>query len=351
MLSRRSLLGAMASAYPLSLSAKMSGGPRIKTPKMTIPPRLKQGDLVAIVSPAGAADDDATIAAAAANLETLGLKVKVMPNANKRWGYLADTDAERANDINEAIRDKEIKGIITLRGGYGTMRLLPLVDYDAFKHNPKVVMGYSDITGLLNAITRKTGVVTYHGQIAESHFDGFEGEWMRKAIFETDAIGRFGVPTELTGRAVNPQPAVIQSGKAKGRLIGGNLSLIAPCAGTEYGPDFKDAILFLEDIGEAAYRVDRMLTGLWLGGHLQQLNGIFIGDFRPAKGVAEDIDTPLVPEGTFTMAQVFSNLKQWTKAPICTGLYTGHIRDKLTLPIGAMVELDADNQTLTMLRK
>jgi muramoyltetrapeptide carboxypeptidase len=264
---------------------------------------------------------------------------------------LAGTDEERASDINEAIRDKEIKGIIALRGGYGTMRILPLLDYAAFRQNPKVVMGYSDITGLLNAITRKTGVVTYHGPIAEGHFDGFEGEWMRKAIFESDSIGAFGTPEQLSGRVVNPPPTTIQSGKAKGRLIGGNLSLIAPCAGTEYGPDFKDAILFLEDIGEAAYRVDRMLTGLWLGGYLQQLNGIFIGDFRPAKGATEDVDMPLVPDGSFSLAQVFSNLRLWTKAPICTGLYTGHIRDKLTLPIGAMVELDADRQTLTMLKK
>lgn len=251
---------------------------------MITPPRLKKGDLVAIVSPAGAADSPESIDRASENLRSLGLEVKVMPNAGKRWGYLAGTDEERADDLNQAIRDDRIAGIIALRGGYGTMRILPHVDYASFRKRPKVVMGYSDIAALLNALTRKAGVVTYHGPIAESQFDGFEGEWMRKALFEEGPIGVLGSPVDLSGRAVNPPPATIQSGKAQGRLIGGNLSLIAPCAGTEYGPNFKGAVLFLEDVGEAAYRVDRMLTGLWLGGHLQKLNGIIFGDFRPPKG-------------------------------------------------------------------
>lgn len=316
---------------------------------MITPPRLKKGDLVAIVSPAGAASSPESIERAVENLRGLGLEPKVMPNAGKRWGYLAGTDEERAADLNEAIRDDRIAGVIALRGGYGTMRILPHVDYEAFRRRPKVVMGYSDITALLNALTRKAGVITYHGPIAESHFDGFEGEWMHKAIFEEGPIGTFGSPADPSGRAVNPPPATIQSGKATGHLIGGNLSLIAPCAGTEYGPDFRGAVLFLEDVGEAAYRVDRMLTGLWLGGHLQQLSALVFGDFRPPKGESEDVDMPLIPEGTFTMAQVFANLKQWIKAPIFTGLYTGHIRDKLTLPIGATVEVDADKRTLTVL--
>lgn len=303
---------------------------------------------MAIVSPAGAASRTDSIQSAATHLKQLGLRVKVMPNAAKRWGYLAGTDEERSADLNAAIKDTEVKGIIALRGGYGTMRILPHIDYSEFKKQPKIVMGYSDITALLNALTRKTGVVTYHGPIAESHFDGFEGEWMHKALFEEGPIGVFGEPSDLSGRAVNPPPVTIQPGKARGRLIGGNLSLIAACAGTPYGPEFDGAILFLEDVGEAAYRVDRMLTGLWLGGHLQKLNGLVFGDFRPRKGEPEDVDSPAEPEATFTMAQVLFNLKQWIRIPMYSGLYVGHIRDKLTLPIGAVVELDADSRTLAM---
>lgn len=313
--------------------------------KMIYPPRLKPGDTVALISPAGATGSEQSLDQAVANVESLGLQVKRMPSLGQRWGYLGGTDEQRASDLNAAIRDDEVRGIICLRGGYGTMRILPQLDYNGFAKNPKVLLGYSDITGLLNAFTRKSGVITFHGPIAEAKFLDFEGDNVRRAILEGEELGVFPAPISLKGDAVYPPTRTVQPGRAKGKLIGGNLSLIEPCAGTAYGPDFKDAILFLEDVAEAPYRVDRMLTSLWLQGELQKLNGIVLGDFRLPR------DEPVDPgPDSFSMDQVFDNLRMWLNCPIFCGLHAGHIRDKLTLPIGGMVEMDADKKQLRFIQ-
>ncbi len=345
MLTRRSLLSGAASTFMSRnlLRAKpiKSQNPQRPTKQMIYPPRLRTNDLVAIVAPAGCVPSQENLQRAKSNLESQGLRVKVMPNAGNQWGYLAGTDMERASDFNEAIRDPEIKGIIALRGGYGSMRILPALHYDLFQKNPKVVMGYSDITAILNALTRRTGVITFHGPIAEATFEGFEGEQMRRALFEKENLDTFPEPSVLRGSPVFPSARTIVSGNATGRLIGGNLSLIEPCANTQYGPEFKEAILFIEDIAEAPYRVDRMLTSLWLRGCLSELKGIVIGDFRLPKPDSTPDDRP-----DFSMEEVFDHLSSWIQVPIFSGLYAGHIPDKLTLPIGAEVEIDADAKTL-----
>lgn len=344
MISRRGLLVGAAGAIAATSVAKDSKRRYTSSRKMIFPKRLKPGDTVAICAPASQSNDPDSIAKATANVESLGMKVKVMPNAGKWWGSFAGTDQERADDFNAAVKDPEVQAIICLRGGYGTMRMLSMVDYDAFRKHPKIVMGYSDITGLLNALTRKSGVVTYHGPIAEAKFEGFEGSEMRKAIIDGCELGEFPYPTTLRGKPSTPPARTIQGGKAKGKLVGGNLSLIEPIAGSPYSCDFKGSILFLEDINEAAYRVDRMLTSLWLKGHLKELKGIIFGDFRPSRE-----DAPNGESKDFTMDQVFDNLKLWTNIPIFCGVYAGHISDKLTLPIGATVEMDADAKTFKFL--
>lgn len=342
MLTRRGLLLAGAAGPLAALSRTM---PTVSSAPI-FPPRLRLGDRVAIVAPAGVSGGAESLAQAKANVESLGLRVTVGPHAADQWGYLAGTDADRAADMNWALRDPEIRGIFCLRGGYGTMRMVPHVVYAAFKRDPKIVMGYSDITGLLNALTRKTGIVTYHGPIAEAKFLGFEGEWMRKAIFEGETLGLLGTPTELRGRAAIPAPRTVNPGQARGRLVGGNLSLITPMLGTPYGPDLKDTILFIEDINEAPYKVDRMLTSLWLHRAFRQVKGIVIGDFRPPRD-----EEPDPSDRAFSIDQVFDNLLQWTNVPIFTGLYAGHIADKLTLPIGANVVMDADARTLRVVEE
>ena len=311
---------------------------------MIYPPRLKPNDLVALVSPAGTTETEQGILQAIQNIESLGLRVKRMPFVGQRWGYLGGSDEQRATDLNSAIHDDEVTGIVCLRGGYGSMRILPMLDYKGFAKHPKIILGYSDITALLNAFARKSGVITFHGPIAEAKFLGFEGENVRRAILDGEELRVFPNPHALTGDPVYPSLRTVIAGRSKGRLIGGNLSLIEPCAGTAYGPDFHDAILFLEDVAEAPYRVDRMLTSLWLRGELQKLNGIVFGDFRMPR------DEPTEPgPNSFSMDQVFDNLRLWLKCPIFCGLHAGHIRDKLTLPIGATVEMDADQQSLRFL--
>jgi len=337
-LTRREALVSLAAIPAVTLA----GGTGIV--KMIYPPRLKANDLVAICSPAGATESEATLEQAVRNVESLGLRVRLMPNVGKRWGYLGGTDQERADDFNAAIRDEEIRGIICLRGGYGTMRILPMLDYKHLSRHPKVILGYSDISAILNAAAHKSGVITFHGPIAEAKFLGFEGDCARQAIMEGGELSVFPNPSSLTGDAVYPPLRTVQGGKAQGRLVGGNLSLIEPCAGTPYGPEMQGAILFLEDVAETPYRVDRMLTSLWLRGELQKLSGIVLGDFRLPT------DEPADPgPKSFSMDQVFDNLKMWVKCPIFCGLHAGHIREKLTLPIGATVEMDADQQTLRLL--
>lgn len=344
MLTRRSLIQGSAAATLFYAAGNRPAQASLAMQKfnMITPPRLQPNDWIAIVAPAGASSRPGGIDQARANVESLGFRVRVMPNAVNRWGYLAGTDEERAADFNAAVLDPEVKGIFCLRGGYGTMRMLPLIDYIAFRKFPKIVLGYSDITGLLNALTRKSGVVTYHGPIAESKFEGFEGDQLRNAVFEGFQLGEFPNPTLLRGKPVFPALKTIQAGRAKGRLIGGNLSLVAPLAGTPYGPIFDDSILFLEDINEDPYKVDRMLTSLYLGGHLEKVKGIVLGDFRlPTSEVESDRG--------FSMEQVFENLRMWSKVPIFSGLHAGHISDKLTLTIGSLVEMDADLQVLKWL--
>lgn len=318
--------------------------------KVIAPPKLKPGDTVAIVSPAGAATSAADLEATRAALETkLGVHAVLAPNSAAQWGYLAGSDEGRADDFNWAVNNSDVDAIITLRGGYGTMRMIPHIDYDAFRRNPKIVTGYSDITGLLNALTARSGVITFHGPIAESKYTGFEREWFDKAVTVAQPLGKLGTPATISGRVVEPAPRTIQAGKATGRLVGGNLSLIAACAGTPYLPSFKHAILVLEDTNEDPYRVDRMLTTLHLHGMVGQLAGIVFGDFRPPK--PQPVDPAAPPpdkKREFSMDQVIDNLCQWVKCPIFTGLYAGHISDKLTLPIGAMAAMDADLKELVV---
>lgn len=344
---REFIAGATAAALAPGMAAAHVGTAAHSMPAFIKPPRLQEGDQVAIIAPASAVDNPSDVTVAIDNLEKLGFVPIASANILHRWGYLAGTDEQRAEDFNWAIREKSVKGIICFQGGYGTMRMLPLLDYKAFRKNPKVVCGYSDITGLCNALTRKSGVVTFHGPIAQNSFEGFEGENFRKVILEPVAPLEFGTPATLSGRAPEPGPATLRPGIAEGRLVGGNLSLIAGLAGTPYMPDLNQAVLFLEDVNEAPYRIDRMLTTLWLSGKLDQLAGVVFGDFRPPKPQADA--QPVAPENEFSTAQVIANFAKQVECPVFTGLFTGHIRDKLTLPIGARVRLDAAARTLTLL--
>lgn len=344
-ISRRNLLvgaAALSVGAASSESKAQYGSPKLaKRPK-----KLGEGSRIAIVAPASLADPATDLDEAVTNLKNQGFKPVLAPHAGSRWGYLAGTDEERAKDFNWAIENDDIDGVIFLQGGYGCTRMLHLLDYKLFSRKPKVCCGYSDITAICNALTRKSGVVTFHGPIALAKFDGVEGEWFKKVVRTVEPGGDLTHPSAPTTRQPAPGATTILPGKCQGHLVGGNLTLVSSMVGTPYAPNFKGAILFLEDINEAPYRVDRMLTQLWSSGALNQVAGIYFGDFKEKAPLPTD--KPINPQVEFTMSQVLENVKLWVKCPVLTGGNFGHLHDKWTLPIGLQAELDATKGVLTL---
>ncbi len=253
------------------------------------------------------------------------------------YGYLAGTDQERADDVNEMFADKNVKAIIAVRGGYGTPRILPFINYSLVKKNPKILVGYSDLTALQLAIFKKTGLVTFSGPMSGVEMfkgiDPFTEEHFWTSITSTKKMGEIKNPD---GRELQ----TIVKGKASGILLGGNLSLIVTLAGSKYLPSFKNSLLFIEEIEEETYRFDRMMNQLRIIDILNDANGIIIGDLTDVK--ATDTSKPfLTPE------QVMNDYLSELKKPVVSGLAYGHIPKKLTMPIGIRAMLDATRKTLT----
>ena len=254
-----------------------------QSPPFIKPKRLEPGQTIGVVAPAYTIDEDDRIQAGVETVELLGFRVKPGQHLFRRHGYFAGTDQERAADLNAMFADPEVAGIICLRGGYGASRTLPYLDFELIRRNPKPLIGYSDITTLLNPIQRLTGLVTFHGPIAAQTYTPYTlasfGKFCRPRSADSCSPNRRrsrpgpGGSSDRTGRAT------LVPGVARGRLVGGNLTLLAHLAGTPYAPDYAGAILFLEDVKESIYRIDRMLTQLWLAGSLQQVAGIVFGKF------------------------------------------------------------------------
>ena len=299
---------------------------------MTLKPNaLKKGDVIGIVSPASPPSSTEKIFKGAEYLERLGYRVKIGRNTEKIYGYLAGTDRERASDINEMFADKEVKAIIAVRGGYGTPRLLPLLNYPMIKRNPKILVGYSDLTALQLAIYRKTGLITFSGPMAGVEMfkgiDPFTEEHFWRCVTSTKKLGVFSNPDD---RPLTP----LSLGKASGVLLGGNLSLVAAIAGSPYLPSFKDSLLFIEEIEEETYRFDRLMSQLRLIGAFRDAKGIIIGELTDVK--TGDMTKPFL-----SVEQVLNDHLTELHKPIVTGLVYGHVPRKLTLPIGIRATLDA----------
>jgi muramoyltetrapeptide carboxypeptidase len=244
-----------------------------------------------------------------------------------RAGYLAGTDAERVDDFNAALRDDDVDGIWCVRGGYGAMRILPALDYDARRRRPKPLLGYSDITALHAAIGRRCDVVSFHAPTARGVLTDFSRDSVVRAVVEQrDPCGMAAAARVLLG------------GRAAGRLVGGNLALLAALAGTPYAPDYSGAILVLEDVGEAVYRIDRMLQQLRLCGSLDRVAGIAFGHFTEG---TDPIDSALRP-----LDDVLREAADVAGVPALAGIPLGHVNDQWTIPLGAHAELDADARTL-----
>jgi muramoyltetrapeptide carboxypeptidase len=235
--------------------------------------------------------------------------------------------------------DPEIKGVIA-SGGYGASQILNGIDYDLIKHNPKIFIGFSDVTGLHLAIHKMTGLVTFHGPTAFSTFNEYTAGHFRRALFSTEPLGELKNPDEADKITLEYPVRTVTRGKASGRLIGGNLSLIAALMGTPYEIETDNCILFIEDVGEDSYRVDRMLTQLMLAGKLDKVKGVIWGSCRKCN---DNLET-----GVFTLGEVIDNILIPLNVPVISGMMIGHTSNKLTLPLGVKATLDADNQTLTI---
>jgi len=288
---------------------------------------LPSGARIALVAPSGILPDPAHIERARENVLSFGWEPVVGENVSRLHGYLAGTDEERAADFNRALRDETIDAVWCIRGGYGAMRILRDIDYGALKSNPRPVIGFSDITAIHAAIHRECGIVSFHGPTARGELSDFSRDsFVRALVDQVDSCG------------VAEGARTLRPGKGRGRLAGGNLALVASLIGTPWSLDFDGAILVLEDVDEAVYRVDRMMRQLLLSGALARCAAIVAGDFRPPHG-----------ESTIenrTIDDVFAEIAEEAGVPCIIGAPFGHISDQWTIPLGAVAELDTGDLSL-----
>ena len=294
---------------------------------MIWPTPLKYGDKVAITAPSSPVSDE-KLEMSVESIKFLGLEPVVMPSCNMAHGYLAGPDKQRADDINTAFADDTIKGIFCLRGGYGTTRLLPMLDFDMIKNNPKVFIGYSDISSLHFNINQKCSLVTFHGPMPTTDYrvhEGFTNDSLRTCLFAPEKLKTIGNPE-------GEEIITLREGYAKGTLVGGNLSLMAGTLGSPYEIDTKGKILFIEDVDEMPFRLDKMLTSLSLAGKFRDCEGIILGTFERC----EEADHP-----SLTLREIFEEVVlPWDK-PTILNLRAGHIYPQSTLPMGAKVSFEA----------
>ena len=306
------------------------------------PKRLSPGDTVALVSPSGATATRNDAAIVKENMAALGFKVKPGAHLLDRYGYLGGRDADRAADLMAAFADPEVDGIVAMKGGWGCARILPLLDYDVIRRNPKVLLGYSDITALLLGLHARTGLVTFHGPIGLDPWNGFTVGFFRQAVMEAEAAA-FSNPAEIGDHLTQVEHRVqtIVPGTTTGVLRGGNLSIISSLIGTGFVPDWGGSILFVEDINEGIYRVDRMMTHLALAGVLRQVKGFIFGrctDCDPDSGY-----------GSLTLEQVLDDHIKPLGVPAWYGAMFGHLPLKFTLPVGIPARVDSDKGTIELL--
>ena len=310
------------------------------------PKRLAPGDTVALVSPANATFNTVDLEIARESLQALGFKVRNSEHMMERHGYLAGEDKARAEDINKAFADKSVAAVHAIRGGWGSARLLPHLDFDTIKRNPKVMIGYSDITALLLSIHAKTGLVTFHGPIGLGRWDPYSLEYYKRVLFNGEQVtytNKQGISAERNALTqVEYRTQTITPGKARGRLLGGNLTVLTTILGSPYLPDWDDAILFCEDVHEELYRIDRMLTQLKLAGVLGKIKGFVFGgcsECGPGDG----------NYGALTLEEIFKDHIKPLGVPAWQGAMIGHAQPQWTLPEGAQVEIDATAATITLL--
>jgi muramoyltetrapeptide carboxypeptidase len=308
------------------------------------PPRLQAGDEVGIISPAGATFLREELNIVIDAVQGLGLVPRPAPHVLERYGYLGGRDEVRAEDMHWCFRNPRIKALLPVLGGFGSSRTLPYLDYDLIRQNPKILIGFSDITALLLGIHAQTGLVTFHGPNGLTAWRPDQTEPFRQVLFNQGmtTLGNVRSPLDADRlMQVRHRLQTITPGQAQGKLIGGNLSVLSGIVGSPYMPNPEGAILFLEDIGENIYRLDRMITQLKLAGILDQLAGFVFGQCTNC--------LPDADYGSLTLEQVLDDHIRPLGIPAWSGAVIGHVEPVLTLPIGTRVNIDAAAGTIQML--
>lgn len=308
------------------------------------PQKLRQGNTVALISPAGAIYETEAVQIAIESLEALGLKVKLGEHLLDKVGYLAGTDANRAKDLQKAFEDTAVDGIIAMRGGYGCGRILDLLDYNAIAKNPKIFAGFSDVTALLLALYKKTGLVTFHSPMGTSVWNDFTVSHFKNMLFESEykenTTNILQNPTQKGDNLTQTADRIttITTGKAEGIFLGGNLTVLASLIGTPYLPNFNNSILFLEEVNEEIYRIDRLFCQLKLSGILSNLRGVVLGKFTNC-GHGNRFSS-------LTLEEIFTHYIAPLNIPAFSGTMIGHINNKFTVPVGHIVKIDAEKGSI-----
>ncbi|MBN7772357.1 S66 peptidase family protein [Clostridium aminobutyricum] len=315
----------------------------MKNNELLKPIPLQMGDQVALVAPSSPVPQ-LNLKNAINSIRFLGLEPIVYPSCSSQHGYLSGTDSVRAADVNAAFANPSVKGIFCLRGGFGVTRLLPYIDFNRIQKNPKVFIGYSDITGLHVSINKLCGFVTYHGPMPNTNYtklDTYTLNSLKQNIFSSQPLG-------LVTNPIDEPLLTICEGTAEGIITGGNLSLLEGTLGSPYEVDTKGKILFIEEVGEKPYRIDRALTALSLAGKFEDCAGILLGTFAECEIPPKDAQpgNVFIAESTLTLSQIFEEVIKPFKKPTLLNFRAGHIYPQATIPFGCCVRLDANNQTV-----
>lgn len=326
----------MVACSPLTILDPPPIGPR----NIIKPKALKKGDTIGLIAPASPFTP-AVLTRAMDQIAAHGFELKLGKNLNNQLGYLAGKDEERVEDIHSMFEDEEVDAIWCIRGGYGTSRILHYLNYELISKHPKMLIGYSDITALIQAIYLKTGLIGFHGPVGSSTMTAYTDQYFQLVAMNGFEPVSIELNNNHSGSGTNNVYRVITPGEVTGELVGGNLSLLAALAGTEFQMDFTDKLVFIEDVGEKPYRLDRMLTQLFHSCNLAKAKGIILGEFADCEAKEGEFSLSLKDALDFN----FGGLE----IPVCYGFSFGHISDLCTLPVGILATFNTEKKRLDLL--
>jgi len=321
--------GGLASVATLGNSLPVNA----EMPPLIKPRRLRKGSTLGLIAPASPIYEEEVFNNMLQTLRQKGFKLKTGAHATKKYGYLAGRDEERVSDLHDMFANEEVDGILCIRGGWGSNRILPMIDYELIKNNPKVFCGFSDITSLHLAIRKKTGLVTFHGPVGKSEWNKFTWQHFKTVVMDGEK-DHIKIPAQKKQYAFT-----ICEGEAEGILMGGNLTVLTATLGSEFIPEWENVILFLEDIGEPVYKIDRMLTQLKLNGILNRISGFVFGQCTECEA----------GENSLSFKQVMDHHIKPLGIPAFSGAMIGHEENNATLPFGIKAAINADRHSISLL--